>query len=84
VSGTVRVAAQQPGIPQSGNGIPEAVLKSLPQNWRSLIEFCQQNPFVSMRLNVANGVPVSAEEVVPALRFSNPDPRRGQMRPGSG
>ena len=50
--------------------------------WRDLIEFCSENPFVSLRVNVANGAPVSAEEVVPQLRFGKGHPRGTQSSNG--
>lgn len=64
-----------------GNGVRQLVGadgRQVHENWLELIEYCQKRPHVSMRLNVADGVPVSAEEVVPHIRFGST--RRRQIR----
>jgi len=83
VSGPVRVVAEKDRA-QGISALPGPLPGADHPNWRSLIEYCQRNPFVSMRVNFANGVPVSAEEVVPTLRFDKPDPRGRPIRPSSG
>jgi hypothetical protein len=82
VSGPVRVLEDN-DQGQSVSPLPGPLSGADHPNWRSLVEYCQRNPFVSMRVNFANGVPVSAEEVVPTLRFDKPDPRGKAVRPGS-
>lgn len=84
MSGLVRVITPEGRPTQTGGAAPAPMPETLHANWRNLIEYCRQNPFVSMRLNIADGVPMSAEEVVPTLRFDKPDPRGRMARPGSG
>lgn len=83
MSGPVRVVTEKDQTATQA-APPRALTGADHPNWRSLIEYCQRHPFVSMRVNFANGVPMSAEEVVPTLRFDKPDPQGKLVRPGSG
>jgi hypothetical protein len=84
VNGSTKPAEGRLNRSQSSDSATRPASETLHSNWRSLIKYCEENPFVSMRLNIANGVPASAEQVVPTLRFDKPDPRGRSIPPSSG
>lgn len=71
---------QRANSAQEDHGTTVLGVEVVHPNWLELIAYCQKRQHVSMRLNVADGIPVSAEEVVPHIRFGN-STRRGRIRP---
>jgi len=76
-----RIPSRVPSVVHAGDRAAQP--GGLHPNWMNLIKFCSENPFASLRLNIADGVPVSAEDIVPHLRFDRPNPRGSARRPST-
>jgi hypothetical protein len=73
VGGTGRDSKGQRGLGRPSEG------QGLHQNWRNFIDYCREKAYLTLRLSIDGGVPVSAEEVVLKVRFDTP--RKGTLRP---